>query len=77
MTQSNNIVNDLLEKIIVNVHNKEVKKLLVCMKDEEYYCNICNLRVFPEAVVEQHVSGKKHRKYVLFVVVLKPSLSTH
>ena len=69
MTQSNNVVNDLLEKSIVNFYNKEVKKLLVCMKDGEYYCNICNLILFPEAIVQQHVSGKKHRKYVAFVAV--------
>ena len=64
MTTSINIVSRLLETTSVNIYNKETKKVLVTLGTREYYCNICAVGLHgPQFVVEQHVGGKRHRRY--------------
>ena len=46
---------------MLNAGNNENKKVLILLKDEEYFCNLCEKRLNGnEAFIKEHFNGKKH-----------------
>ena len=58
---SNDFIDTWLNTYIMNEGNIIDKKVLLCTKDEEYFCNICEKPLNGNEIsIEEHFKGKKH-----------------
>ena len=58
---SKNFIHTWLGTYILNADNSEDKKVLIFVKDGEYFCNLCKKALNGnEAFVEEHFKGEKH-----------------